>query len=57
MPLFCECDNNECDALVLISREAFAAVETDTSLRLTAPGHTVDDAAHDEKQPGYWLQR
>jgi hypothetical protein len=57
MPLFCECDTPDCDALLLISREDFAAVESGSNMRLTAPGHPVSGATHDEKLPGYWLQR
>lgn len=57
MPLFCECDDPDCNALVLITRDEFDSIDDDSHVRLTAPGHTVDSASHGDKAPGYWLQR
>jgi len=56
MPLFCECDDPRCLALVLITRDEFAPIDTDYHARLTAPGHTVHGATPSDKRPGYWLQ-
>jgi hypothetical protein len=57
MPLFCECDDPRCLALVLMARDEFARIEADWHVRLTAPGHRVDGAAGMDEAPGYWLQR
>jgi hypothetical protein len=57
MPLFCECDDPGCNALVLMTRAEFDPVEADGDVRLTAPGHAVEHASHGDKAPGYWLQR
>jgi hypothetical protein len=57
MPLFCECDDPRCLALVLMTREEFAPVADDMGSRLTAAGHAVEATVNVERAPGYWLQR
>ena len=57
MPLFCECDDPVCEALVLIGREDYATVAADRSRRLTAPGHSIHNATTAERTPGYWLHQ
>jgi hypothetical protein len=57
VPMFCECGDRACQALVLIELERYYEVRRDPRLSLTAPGHRLLGAVPVRRDADVWLQR
>jgi hypothetical protein len=57
VPMFCECSDPGCQALVLIELERYHEVRGDPCLSLTAPGHRLEGAEPVTRDATVWLQR
>jgi hypothetical protein len=56
VPMLCECSDPDCEALFLISLDAYAAARDDPWIYLTAPEHKIEGGAPSDRSDGYWLQ-
>jgi hypothetical protein len=57
VPMFCECDDQACQALVLVELERYHEIRRDRSLYLTAPAHRLEGAEPVERAADLWIQR
>jgi hypothetical protein len=57
VPMFCECYDPACRALVLITLDRYREVSSDNRLFLTAPGHSVNGAEPVEREADFCVQR
>ena len=55
VPFICECDDEDCQALLLIGLDAYRELRSGGGLP-TSPGHHVDDADVGQHRSGYWVQ-
>lgn len=56
VPFECECDDEACQALLLIDLDGYREVRGSGGIA-TAPGHHVADAAIGLQSRDYWVQR
>ena len=57
VPMFCECADPTCQALILVELDRYYRVRRDRSLYLTAPEHRLDGADPVECEADLWVQR
>lgn len=57
VPMFCECADPNCQALVLIGLARYQDVRRDPHLHLTAPQHRIPGAEPSERDAECWIQR
>jgi len=57
VPMFCECSDPACQALVLIELERYHQVRRNPQPSLTAPRHRLEGAVPVRRDADVWLQR
>ena len=58
IPLMCECDDADCTALLLLSRDEYRDARSDPGAFICAPGHTLTGAGPPALQTErYWILR
>lgn len=57
VPMFCECADPRCQALVLVELERYYRIRRDRSLYLTAPGHRLEGSEPVERGADLWIHR
>ena len=57
VPMFCECADPACQALVLVELERYHRIRRDGRLYLTAPEHRLEGAEPVERGADLWIQR
>jgi hypothetical protein len=57
VPMLCECSDERCDSLFLLSAADYRSIRREARSFLTAPEHRLEGASPHRREPDYWVQR